>query len=236
MDRVENIERYLRARIAVERTGEGSEARPSSRGFITISRQSGTGAHALADSIVSVFDSREDSLVFGGWRVYDRTICELVVRDPKFSRSLDVLLDEEYRSKPHHMFHQLMSASPDQGAAMDRTFLVVAAIAGMGKAIIIGRGGSQVTRDMPQGVAMRLVSSKAERISAAMGRFGMDEREARADIGRRDASRQRMIKDRFGVDVADPGEYDVTWNVGTTSHTEIARAVAGLVRARVTTQ
>jgi len=233
MDRVENIERYLRTHLAMERAGDSSGVRPSSRGFITISRQSGTGAHALADSIVSAFDAQEDSVVFGGWRVYDRTICDLVVRDPKFSRSLDALLEEEYRSKTTHMFHQLVNASADQSAAMDRTFLVVRAIAGMGKAIIIRRGGSQVTRGMPRGMSMRLVASQAERVLAARDRFGMSERDAKGDIKRRDASRQRMIKDRFGVDIADPSEYDVTWNVGTTTHVEVACAVTELVRSRV---
>ena len=236
MDRVENIERYLRAHLAVELAGDTRELRPASRSFVTVSRQSGTGAHALADSIVSTFANQEDSGIFGGWRVYDKTICDLDVRDSKFSRSLDALLEEEYRSKPTHMFHQLVTASADQGAVMDRTFLVVRAIAGMGKAIIIGRGGSQVTRDMPQGVSMRLVSSQTERVSAAMRRYGLGERDAKADIRRRDASRQRMIKDRFGVDIADPGEYNVTWNVETTSHAEIAQAIIELVRSRVATE
>ncbi|MEN8238079.1 MAG: cytidylate kinase-like family protein [Actinomycetota bacterium] len=232
MDRVEKIERYLRAHLAAEGSGGAPGYRPSSHAFVTISRQSGTGAHALAESIVSIFDDQEDSATFGGWRVYDRTICDLVSRDPRFSRSLDALLEEEYRAKSSNMFHQLITASADQGAVMNRAFLVVRAIAGMGKAIIIGRGGSQVTRDMPHGVSMRLVSGKTDRMSAAMKRFNLNEREAKAEIKRRDASRQRMIKDKFGVDISDPREYDVTWNVGSATHAEIAHAVTELVRSR----
>jgi len=34
------------------------------------------------------------------------------------------------------------------------------------------------------------------------------------------------------VQIGDPSEYDVTWNVGAGSHTEIAEAVAELVRSR----
>jgi cytidylate kinase len=235
MDRVENIERYLRAHVAAERARGGSDDRPSHRTFVTISRQSGTGAHAVADSIVSTFGTRDDSEIFSGWRVYDRSICDIVARDPRFSRSLDALLEEEYRAKSSDMFHQLVHASVDQSAVMDRVLLVVRAIAGMGKAIIIGRGGSQVTRDLPHGVSMRLVASQSDRVAAAMKRFGLTEREARADIKRRDSGRQRMIMDKFGVNVDDPGEYDVTWNTGEVTHDEIGNATAELVGSRAAT-
>jgi len=178
------------------------------------------------------FGRQDDAETFAGWRVYDRSICELVVRDKRFSSSLDALLDEEYRTRSHNLYHQLVTASADQSAVMNRVFLVVSAIAGMGKAIVIGRAGAQVTRGMPHGVSMRLVSSHDDRVSAAMDRFGMTEREASADIRRRDASRHRMVKERFGVDISDPAQYDLTWNVGTATHDEISAAVVELVRKR----
>jgi cytidylate kinase len=235
MDRIENIERYLGAHLAAERTRGGTGDGPSHRAFVTISRQSGTGAHTLADSIISAFGDRDDPGVFSGWRVYDRSICDIVARDPRFSRSLDDLLQEEYRAKSSDMFHQLVHASVDQSAVMDRVLLVVRAIAGMGKAIIIGRGGSQVTRDLPHGISMRLVADTPDRVAATMKRFGLTEREATADIKRRDSGRQRMIMEKFGVDVADPGEYDVTWNTGEVSHDEIGHATAELIRSRTAT-
>lgn len=236
MDRVGNIERYLRALLAAERAGRAHGDLPSSRSFVTISRQSGTGAHDLAESMLSTFADQEDRAIFTGWRIYDKSICDMVVRDPRFASSLDALLEEEYRSKPKDIFHQLVSASADQSAVMNRVFLVVRAIAGMGNAIIIGRGGSQVTRDMTHGVSMRLVSSQPDRVSATMTRFSLNERDAKAEAKRRDASRERMIRDRFGVDIADPSEYDVTWSVGAVTHTEISDAVAELVRTRATTK
>ena len=236
MDRIENIERYLRAHIAAERRDGVSGDFPSGRSFVTISRQSGTGAHALAESILGTFTRQEDQAAFEGWRVYDRSICEIVARDPKFSRSLDALLEEEYHTRSTDVFHQLVSATADQSALLNRVFLVVRAIAGMGRTIIIGRAGAQVTRDMPHGLSMRLVADDSQRISDAMARFDMTEREARSDLRRRDASRQRMVRDRFGVDIGDPTEYHVTWNVGTATHGEIALAVTQLVRSRAGTK
>jgi cytidylate kinase len=182
------------------------------------------------------FGRQDDAGTFGGWRVYDRSICELVVRDKRFSGSLDALLEEEYRTRSHNLYHQLVTASADQSAVMDRVFLVVSAIAGMGKAIIIGRAGAQVTRGMPHGVSMRLVLNQEDRVAAAMARFAMTEREASADIRRRDANRQRMVKERFGVDIADPTQYDATWNLGSATHEEISAAVVELVRKRATTE
>jgi cytidylate kinase len=40
------------------------------------------------------------------------------------------------------------------------------------------------------------------------------------------------MKAHFGVDIADPAGYDMTWNTGSVSYQEIAAAVAVLIRSR----
>jgi cytidylate kinase len=62
--------------------------------------------------------------------------------------------------------------------------------------------------------------------------YDLDERKARQQVHKRDTDRARLLKDHFGVDIADPTEYDVTWNTDRTSLGEIADAVVGLVRSR----
>jgi cytidylate kinase len=232
MRRIDDIDRYLRATLAAERVSGAAPVPPDRHPFVTISRQAGTGAHALADVMADVFSARPEVDLFSGWQVYDRTLCELVARDPRFARSFDSLVEEEYRSTANDFFHQMLRSTVDQKMVMNRAFLVVRAIAGMGKAIIVGRGGSYVTKDMPLGVSLRMVSPDDHRIQRAMRVHGLDEREARSGAKKRDADRARMIRKHFGADVSDPASYDITVNVASVDYHTIGSAVAALVAAR----
>lgn len=236
MRRIDDIDRYLRATLAAERVQGAAPGPPDRHPFVTISRQAGTGAHPLAEAMVDVFSARPEEDLFSGWQVYDRTLCELVAREPRFARSFDSLIEEEYRSKTDDFFHQMLRSTVDQKMVMDRTFLVVRAIAGMGKSIIVGRGGSFVTKDMPLGISLRLVSPDEYRIERAMRVHDLNEREARSGAKKRDADRARMIKKHFGADISDPAGYDVTFNVASVDYHTIGSAVAALVAARATQQ
>lgn len=232
MNRVENIERYLRAKLAADIRPRDTTEGPGVHPFVTISRQAGTGGHELADAMLDVFAEEPDTNLFSGWQVYDKTVCEIVAQDPKFASSLDSLLEEEYRSKANDFFHQVLRSTVDQNMVMDRVFLVVRTIAGMGKAVIVGRAGAQVTRGMPQGVSIRMVAPEAYRIERAMRIRGISEREARAGGRKRDTDRARLIKAHFDCDIADPTGYDATFNAASLDHHQMARAVARLVRER----
>lgn len=229
---VENIERYLRANVATHTRGRLSDRSDElPRPFITISRQAGTGAHDLAEVMVDVF-SRQDDRILHGWQIYDRTVCEIVAEDPAFSGSLESMVAEEYRSKAGDFFRQLLASTADQDMVMQRVFLVVRAVAGMGKSIIVGRGGSHVAKDMEHGVSIRLVAPEEQRLAKIMESRSLDERAALADIRKRDGDRKRMMRAFFGVDIEDPLGYDTTWNFGTSSYEEIAESVALLVQSR----
>jgi cytidylate kinase len=232
MSRVEDIDRYLRAHFAAEQRPVSTPADSRVHPFITISRQTGIGGHALADAMVEVFDGQQDVDVFGGWKVYDRSLCEIVAKDPRFSRSIDSLIEEEYRSRTNDFFHQMLRSTADQSMVMNRVFLVVRAVASMGRAIIVGRGGSHVTTDMPQGISLRIVAQEDVRIARAMEAHGLSEREARAGARKRDADRARLLRARFDADIDDPTGYDVTWNIGDVTFEEMSEATAALVRRR----
>lgn len=211
---------------------EPSRVESRVRPFVTISRQTGTDGHGLADTMLAIFSEQEDTELFNGWRVYDRSICEMVVQDQRFAGSLDLLVEEEYRSRANDFFQQMLRSTADQTMVMNRVFVVVRALAGMGKAIIVGRGGSHVTRDMPRGVSLRIVAPEDVRIARAMEVRGLTEKEARAGSRKRDADRARLVRSHFSADIDDPVGYDVTWNVGSASFEEISHATASLVRSR----
>lgn len=231
MSRVSDIDRYLRAYFASQQTPGTAEFEPHARPFVTISRQAGIGGHALADTLVEVFSSIDDS-IFEGWRVYDRTLCEMVAEDPRYRKNLDSLLEEEYRAKTNDFFHQMLRSTVDQKLVMNRVFLAVRTVAGIGKAVIVGRAGAQVTKDMPEGVSIRVIAPEDARIARVVETHGLTEREARDGGRKRDADMARLIKAQFATDIDDPADYDAVFNAGEVSFGEIARSVAIMMRSR----
>jgi cytidylate kinase len=77
-----------------------------------------------------------------------------------------------------------------------------------------------------------MVAPEDFRVARAMETLGLTERQARAGAKKRDADRTRLMKAHFGVDIADPAGYDMTWNTGSVSYQEIAAAVVVLIRSR----
>ena len=233
MSRVEDIDRYLRAYFAAQRMPEPPTSDERVRPFVTISRQAGTGAHALGDSMLDVFSRQPDTEMFGGWQVFDRNLCEIVVQDTRFAKSVDSLIEEEYRSKTNDFFHQMMRSTVDQSMVMKRVFLVVRTVASMGKAIIVGRAGSHVTKDMPLGVSIRLIGDEDIRVARAMTANAISKKDAHAGARKRDEARARLLRQHFDADIDDTAAYDAVFNVGRATHHEIASSVTCLIRARV---
>lgn len=186
----------------------------------------------MANALIEVFGQQPNQELFGGWQIFDRRLCEMVADDPFFSNSLDSLLAEDYRTRSDEFFHQILRSSVDQRAVMERVFRVVRAVASVGKAIIIGRAGAEVTRDMDVGVNIRLIAPETIRIKGMMDYYGHDEKKARAEAERLDQSRARLIKTHFKSDINDPALYDVVFNTGTIPIPSAARALPAIVMQR----
>jgi cytidylate kinase len=232
MKKLVAIERYLDAHVADRGSADGASA-PRIHPFITISRQAGAGGHELAGTLLNVFATQEDQQLFDGWQVFDRRLCEIVAEDPAYSKSMSSLLAEEYRTKTDEFFSQLLGPTIDQDLLMQHVFKVVRAVASIGKSIVVGRAGSEVTRGMGPGVAVRLVAPEEVRIQGVMDYYDIDERTARDKARRLDESRARLLKSHFRVDIDDPTRYDAVWNTGETPIPAIAESLAVILRHKV---
>jgi cytidylate kinase len=230
---LERVERYLQAQMDTLHRTAVSRTAVSHHGFVTISRQAGAGGHSLAEALSVAFDAEGDRSMFGGWQVFDQKLCEITARDPRFAPALDSLLGEEYRSPARDFFHQVMRATIDQDVVMARVFEVVRSLAVVGKSIIVGRGGSEVTRELAGGVHLRIIAPLEQRTRRMMQLDDVDERTARATIRRLDADRARLVRAHFDADIDDPTLYDAVWNTGSASVAEIASATVTLLRHRL---
>jgi cytidylate kinase len=209
-------------------TGSMGNIRP----FVTISRQSGAGGHTLAKALIENFHRQPDKELFGDWEMFDQKLVAMVADDPGLRVSVEALLTEEYRRASEDFFRQLLTATTHQDIVMDRVFRLVRILAEVGKAVIVGRAGSEVTRGLGPSVSVRLIAPQEDRIQRMMEMHDSTEREAKDLIDKSDSGRARLLKRHFRVDIDDPLLYDAVWNTKTSPFDAIAESIVVLLRDR----
>lgn len=200
--------------------------------FVTISRQAGAGGHLLSYVILTEFLKHRDNPLFEGWHVFDRELCELVARDPLLQQDMEVLIDEKCRSQFNDFVESLYTGHSEQHDLYRTTFKVVRMLALIGKVIIVGRGGSLITSDLPQGIHVRLVAPEPHRVIWMMKRFKMHKDDAREAVLKQDKDRQKLIKLFFNRDIQDPLLYDMVWNTGRVGLDVVTRATIDMIKKR----
>lgn len=200
--------------------------------FVTVSRQAGAGGHLLSYVILTEFLKYRDNPLFEGWHVFDRELCELVARDPLLQKDMEVLIAEKSRSQFNDFVESLYTGHSEQHDLYRTTFKVVRMLSLIGKVIIVGRGGSLISHDLPQGIHIRLVAPEAHRIIWMMKRFKMHKEDAREAVIRQDKDRQKLIKLFFNRDIQDPLLYDMVWNTGRVGLDVITRSTIDMIKKR----
>ena len=132
---------------------------------------------------------------------------------------------------------QVHDADVDAGGGVPvpahRAFHSVRELATAGHGVIVGRGGVMLTRDLPQGVHVRLIAPREVRIDRLSARHHIDREQAFAAIGEQDASRARLFREYFQREIDDPSLYDAVFNTARLPAASIAAAIAQMVRDRV---
>jgi cytidylate kinase len=178
-------------------------------------------------------DRQPDRDLFQGWQVCDQRLCEMLVQDSKLQVSMQSLLAEEYHSQIQTFIAGLLGGQADQNLVMRKLFETIRSLARVGKVIIVGRAGSQVTRELPLGVHVRLVAPETLRIRRMSQLLGKSGDEAKRATHQQDSDRARLLKSFFYADIDDPLLYDCVWNTGLAPFEAIAEAIIALLKQRV---
>ena len=233
MSSVNPIERFLHGHAYDAKSSAGSAA-SKIRPFVTISRQAGAGGHTLARTLLEAFEAEDDRELFDGWEMFDQKLVAMVADDPDLRVSVEGLLGEEYHRSSEDFFRQILVSSTHQDIVADRVFRLVRVLAEVGKAIIVGHAGSEVTRGLGPSVSIRLIAPESQRIKRMMELRSLDEKKARESMDKHDGGRARLLKRHFRVDIDDPLRYDAIWNTGSASFEAIAAATVALLKQRAT--
>lgn len=229
---VDHLARFLAAaaKLLPEPTSGGRDVRP----FITISRQAGAGGYAVAQALLDQTRITRPHTLFNGWSLLHDRLAELVAENPSLKVSLRGLAEEEFASGIQDMVSTWIAGLSPQSAVVAHLFQVIRSLAAGGKVIIVGRAGVCLTRHLPGGLHLRLVSSLPTRVRRVMEAKSLTEKDSRRVILDRDRARASLVKNYFHREIDDPLLYDMVWNTETLGPKVIAattlRGVEALLR------
>ena len=181
-------------------------------GAVTISRQTGCGALVVAEKLAQYL--QQHSKNNAPWTVLDRNLIDKVLEDHNLPGYLAKFLPEDRASQIEDFLSELFSVHPPSRIIVKQTAETILKLAAVGHVILIGRGSSVVTAQLPDVFHVRLVSPLERRIEHAHEHYGMTKAEARKFCVSEDLGRARYLKKHFDTDINDPLLYHMIINTG----------------------
>jgi cytidylate kinase len=99
-------------------------------------------------------------------------------------------------------------------------------------AVIIGRGGNYLLREIPHALRIRLVAPVEIRVTRMMKEDGVGEKTAHREIARIDKTRADYVNTNYGRGWEDVANYDMVFNSGTETYEEIAGIITAALIER----
>ena len=210
---LERAKAYLDAQLAVPRHAPTGTAGKTEGGFVTISRESGTGGSTLGHLLAERLNTQPAEGV-PPWTVFDQNLVEEVLRDQHLSPRLARFLPEDKVSELDASVRELVGLHPNLWMLVQQTKLLMRELARRGHAIIVGRGANFATASIPQGLHVRLIAPPSHRAANMARVLKVSVSEAASFNRRTDAARRDYVHSVFDADVAAPLAYDIVINTG----------------------
>jgi Cytidylate kinase-like family len=198
---------------------------------ITLSFQTGAGAHELARELAGLLQKHEQ----GGsppWTVFDRQLVEKVLEEHHLPKALAKLMPEERRSYIRDVMDELLGLRPPSWVMVPQIAETVLHLAEAGHVILVGRGASFITARMPNVFHVRLIASLTRRIERVQQMENLSRKEAAKLITRSDRGRGRYVRAHFHARVGDDLQYHLVLNTDRIPLNEAAELIADGARRR----
>ena len=132
---------------------------------------------------------------------------------------------------PPAMLNEIaQSRIPDREDIISTIEDIIKTAARRGSVVIIGRGSQALLKDGAEVLHVRLMAPPEVRIQRIAAQEGISEEEAGNLIRETDQSRERYIRQHYGVDWEDAGLYHLIVNTGRTGVEMAARVIAEAAR------
>jgi cytidylate kinase len=195
---------------------------------VTISRQTGCGALAIAEKLANYLQARtpEDK---PHWTVFDRNLVERVLVEHSLPQRLARFMPENWSSEIEDTLDELFGLHPPSWLLVRETAETILRLVKIGNVIIIGRGANLITSKFDSVFHVRLVAPLQQRAQHIQETEDLDRRAALELIHREDKGRKRYLRKHYEQDINDPLLYHVLLNTGLLDYDRTARLIGGIV-------
>lgn len=210
---------------------EGKVGAMKARPTLTISRQVGSGGHTIAEKVAKLLDAWEEA-PHCPWAVFDRNLVERVLTDHNLPTRIAQFMRQEVSSGFNAGVREILGVQPSQWTLVHYTTDTVLRLARMGGVILIGRGGSVVTRSLRNCFHVRLVGALENRVRHARGFYSMNDQDAYQFVESEDRARRLYLKRYFAEDIDNPLLYHLVINTDLTGFDGAAAIIAHAMEKR----
>jgi len=204
---------YIQSQIKLFKN-DPHKAIPTTRPFITISRQSGAYGTTIAESLVEylkLHDPQKDH----PWTKFDKELIDRVMQDHDLPQSIINYFPESTVSEIKDALEELFDLHPSQYALIHKTSETIIHLAQLGFVVLVGRGANIITSKLPHGVHVRLTGSFEKRASHMQEYLNISEKESRIYVLKEEQARKNYIHKYFEKDIDNPLLYDLIINTDT---------------------
>lgn len=187
-----------------QRLAHAREARI--RPTITLSRQFGCEGFPLAEFLKERFEEASGE----PWNIYDKSLIEKVAQDEDIALGLLKNLGDMTRALEALGLYPSTHVTHD--AAFEKVAKAIVQIAAVGNAVIVGRGGAILCRDMRNCFHFRLEATLEWRIASIVKRMDLGQKEAEEMVKSNTKLREKFVSSCLGQTVSDLKHYDAIFN------------------------
>jgi len=200
----------------------GQKKEPTGAGpYITLSRETGCNATTLAADLVKTFRKKGQHWHFVNKEILDKSAEKLHLErhrlEHEFLLSKSSIMDDVIKAMSLRYFK-------NDKKIRDTISEIIRYEAQKGNAIIVGRAGVVPTRDVPNGLNIRLVAPMEWRIKSLSQRKLLSEEKAKAYIEETDKKRNFFLEQFSGKPVSKI-YFDLVINVSVFSKQEVIKII-----------
>jgi cytidylate kinase len=201
---------------------------------VTMSRQTGSGAHTVAEQLAACLQAHT-SKDAPPWTVFDRNLVEKVLEDHNLPQRLARFMPEDKVSEIEDTMDELFGLHPPSWTLVRQTADTILRLVELGNVIVIGRGATILTARLDHVFHVRLVGSLAKRVAHVQELHRLSKEAALKLIRREDRGRQRYLKKHFKADIYDPLLYHLIINTDLVPYEKAASIIADAMLDRAGT-
>ena len=219
------VEQRISGWVRIQERQAWRRAKARRRPAVTISRQFGCEGFPLSLNL----QERLARATGEPWHIFDKIFIEKLAQDEEVALKLLRDLEDPARYLEAFGFHRRGPST--SGEQFSRMAVAVLRVATEGNAIIVGRGGAVLCRQLENCFHFRLEAGLDWRIGALVRRMGIGRAEAEALERTESRLRERFLRDYLGVEAGDRGHYDAVFNNERHSVEEVAAAICAYVQS-----